>query len=231
MRARPHRLMISDDYIDLAITIRRPDVVHFLGYPEGREPGGRLAERLDELLARARELAEPRGCYRALPVEAASALRLDTMDAERLVVGLVTIGPEIEDRASQVARDGDTVGALLLDAIGSAAVEEAADRLGAVITGAEIPPDDDAPALSCRISPGYGRWPLEAQMELFDQLPHAAVGVTLRPSLMMEPRKSISFAMWLGSDSRPIAGLSGCDRCLLTTCRYRRTGEEKGVNS
>ncbi len=223
--------MTSDDRIDLAITIRRPDVLHFLGYPEGREPGGQLAGRLDDLLIRARGLSRPRGCYRTLPVEAASNLRLEPMEAERLVVGLVTIGSEIEERASQLARESDTVGALLLDAIGSAAVEEAADRLGVIITGAEVPPDEHAPALSCRISPGYGRWPLEAQTALFEHLPHAALGVTLRPSLMMEPRKSISFAMWLGSDARPIAGLSGCDRCLLTTCRYRRTGEDKGVES
>jgi len=223
--------MISDDRIDLAVTIRRRDVLHFLGYPEGREPGDRLAERLDDLLARARGLARPRGCYRTLPVEAASALRLEPMEAERLVVGLVTIGSAIEEQASRFARDGDTIGALLLDAIGSTAVEEAADRLGAVITGAEIPPDDDAPAVSCRISPGYGRWPLEAQTALFEHLPHAVLGATLRPSLMMEPRKSISFAMWLGSDARPIAGLSGCDRCLLTTCRYRRTSQGKGAAS
>jgi hypothetical protein len=128
-------------------------------------------------------------------------------------------------------RDGDTVGALLLDAMGSAAVEEAADRLGAIITGVEVPPDYDAPAVSCRISPGYGLWPLEAQGPLFGHLPHAAIGVTLRPSLLMEPRKSISFAMWLGADARPIAGLSGCDRCLLTTCRYRRTSQDKETES
>jgi hypothetical protein len=221
--------MTSDDRIDLAVTIRRPDVLHFLGYPEGREPGDRLSERLGELLARARELVRPRGCYRTLPVEAASDVRLEPMEAERLVVGLVTIGAGIEENASRLARAGDTVGALLLDAIGSAAVEEAADRLGAVITGAEVAAEDHAPALSCRISPGYGRWPIEAQTALFEHLPHAALGVTLRPSLMMEPRKSISFAMWLGSDARPITGLSGCDRCLLTTCRYRRTGENKGA--
>lgn len=223
--------MTSDDRIELAITIRHPDVLHFLGYPEGRAPGGQLAERLDALLTLARGIARPRGCYRTLPVEAAPDLRLEPMEAERLVIGLVTIGAGIEEQASHLARDGDTVGALLLDAIGSAAVEEAADRLGAVITGAEVASDEDAPALSCRISPGYGRWPIEAQTALFDYLPHAALGVTLRPSLMMAPRKSISFAMWLGSDARPIAGLSGCDRCLLTTCRYRRTVEDKGAES
>jgi len=223
--------MSFNDRIDLAITIRHPDVLHFLGYPEGREPSGRLADRLDELLIEARALAEPRGCYRRLPVQCAADVGLEPMNAEGLVLGLVTVGSGIEDRAGRLVHAGDSVGALLLDAMGSAAVEEAADRLGVMVTGAEISPDDDAPALSCRASPGYGRWPLEAQTALFDHLPHAAVGVTLRPSLMMQPRKSISFAMWLGAEGRPIAGLSGCSRCLLTTCRYRRTTEETGADS
>lgn len=223
--------MTVPDCIDLAATIRRPDVLHFLGYPEGREPGGLLAARLDELLIEARALAEPRGCFRTLAVAAAPDVGLERMDAEALVVGLVTVGGGIEDRASGLIHGGDTVGALLLDAMGSAAAEETADRLGVVIAGGEIPRGDDAPALSCRISPGYGRWPLDAQTALFDHLPHAAVGVTLRPSLLMEPRKSISFAMWLGADARPIVGLSGCERCPLKTCRYRRGGPGKGAES
>ena len=39
---------------------------------------------------------------------------------------------------------------------------------------------------------------------------------------MMVPRKSISFAMWLGARERPAAGLAGCIRCTLEHCRYRR---------
>lgn len=223
--------MTSADSIDLAVAIRRPDVLHFLGYPEGREPGGPLAARLDELLIEARVLADPRGTYRVLPVDDAADFWLEPMEAERLVVGLVTIGTGIEDRASRMVHEGDTVGALLLDAMGSAAVEEAADRLGAIVAGVEIPRGDAAPSLSCRISPGYGSWPLDAQTALFEHLPHAALGMSLRPSLLMEPRKSISFAMWLGADARPIAGLSGCERCLLTTCRYRRAGSGGGGES
>ena len=223
--------MISVERINLAVTIRRPDVLHFLGYPEGREPRGELTVRLDELVDEARTLTEPCGCYRMMPADAATDFGLEPIGAEQLVIGLVTIGSGIEERASELIRDGDTVGALLLDAAGSAAVEEAADRLGAIIAGVEVSQDDQAPALSCRISPGYGRWSLDAQIPLFAGLPHRAVGVTLRPSLMMEPKKSISFAMWLGADARPIAGLSGCDRCPLTSCRYRRGDPKTGAES
>jgi len=223
----------------LQVTIRRQDVLHFLGYPEGREPAGPIERRLDAVLAEARSLADGRGVFCHLPADAASALGLEAIAAEQLVTGLVTVGGGIETRATALLSEGDSVGALLLDAAGSAAVEEAADRLGAVIAGDPgddsagdtTEPDEDAPALSCRISPGYGRWKLESQSALFATLPHRELGVTLLPSLLMTPRKSISFAMWLGADARPVAGLSGCDRCLLTTCRYRKGGPTGGPDS
>jgi len=76
-------------------------------------------------------------------------------------------------------------------------------------------------ALQCRLSPGYGRWSLQSQPSLFALLPHAELGIELLPSMLMVPRKSISFAMWLGATVRPTTGLAGCPSCGLERCRYR----------
>jgi hypothetical protein len=232
--------------IRLPLLIRRDDVVHFLGYPAGREPLVRIADLIDPVLLEARGLASAKGTFLRLPVEAAGSLGLEAIDAAGLVVGLVTAGDRIEKRVSEYLENGDGTRALVLDAAGSAAVEEAADHLGAIVAsedpdpvpgpmspadphsartddGAAKPPTGvEALPLSCRISPGYGAWPLGGQRALFDLIPHERLGVTLLPSMLMVPRKSISFAMWLGADARPLAGLSGCDRCRLTQCRYRR---------
>lgn len=231
------------DPIPLPVVIRDADVLHFLGYPEGRRPPARTRRHIGKLLGEARTLIEGRGAYRHLPVSAAGDVGLEPIPASGLVIGLVTVGPGIEKRATELAGGGDAASALILDAMGSAAVEEAADRLGAFITAnldaspatvgtdstpAMAPPagpEASAPGPSCRISPGFGRWPLQAQVRMFERLPHAAVGIRLLPSLLMVPRKSISFAMWLGSEARPMAGLSGCDRCGLEHCRYRRAPE------
>ena len=70
--------------------------------------------------------------------------------------------------------------------------------------------------------PRLRRLAADAQRQLFSRLPAREVGVKLQPSLLMVPRKSISFAMWLGAEARPVAGLSGCARCHLEHCRYRR---------
>lgn len=207
--------------VDLAVSIRLESILHFLGYPDERFPRAGLAARLEQARDLAVRLAVPRGTWRRLAVEEAASVGLEPLEAEALVIGLVTVGGALEEevaRALSQARDTD---ALLLDACADAAVEEAADRLGSEL----ISPGsaaEDVPALSCRISPGYGRWQLQSQPALFARLPHAELGVELKSSLMMTPRKSVSFAMWLGAEGRPMAGLSGCATCALERCRYRR---------
>ncbi len=200
--------------------IEREELWHFLGYPAGREPPERVAALARGVLDDARALTAARGAFVHLPVTRASEVGLESVDAEALVIGLVTAGGAIEGRARELLDAGEMTRGLIMDAAGSAAAEEAADLLGVQIVGASL---DGAGAASCRLSPGYGRWPLSVQPALFALLPHEQVGVRLLPSLMMVPRKSISFAMWLGADGPIGSGLSGCSRCTLEHCRYRRT--------
>ena len=202
----------------LPLSIAEKDALHFLGYPEGRRPVGRLAPLLDDVLLEARSLARGCGAYRRFPVSAASGLGLVPERADGLVVGLATAGAGIERRVTELLGEGDGTRALLLDAAGSAAAEEAARRLASRAVGAKADGVVDVP---CRISPGYGRWPLAAQEALFALLPHEELGVSLSPSMMMSPRKSVSFALWIGAQGVPGSGLSGCYHCALGTCRYR----------
>jgi len=216
----------------LRVALAETEVLHFLGYPSGRRPAGALARQLAEALAEARHLVAARGAWRRLPLAAAGEIGLKPLPAAGLVIGLVTAGAALEARAAERLAAGDASGALLFDAAGSAAAEEAANRLSAVVVAelaggesAEVQPDElaaSAEEVSCRISPGYGAWPLTAQRALFQRLPAAELGIRLEESLLMRPRKSISFAMWIGSDARPLAGLAGCARCALVACRYRR---------
>jgi hypothetical protein len=209
---------------ELATELPRAEVLHFLGYPEGRQPGPRVAELLDVTLTSARALAAARGVFRRLPAARAADAGLPppraSTPAAALVLGLVTAGQGIEEKSAELARAGRTAQALVLDAAGSAAAEEAADRLCALIVGesAEAPSE----RLSCRVSPGYGDWPLAAQSRFFALVPGTEVGVELLPSLMMKPRKSVSFALWLDETGRPVPGLSGCRHCLLERCLFRR---------
>jgi len=200
------------------------EVLHFLGYPKGRRPPARLESLYRESLRDAKRLAAARGAYRTLPVSAAADVGLPVEDADALVIGLVTVGARIERRVTELLGKGEAARAIFLDAVGSAAAEEAARRLSVRILGDKASAGEDA---ACRVSPGYGRWPLSAQEALFARLPHEALGVALNPSMMMVPRKSISFALWLGARRAPRSGLSGCDTCRLPHCRYRRVLRER----
>lgn len=208
----------------LPIELGRGEVLRFLGYPEGREPTPRVEAALGAALDAARLLVDARGSFRRLPAfraaDAGLAPPRGGAPAAILVLGLVTAGEGLERESGERSAAGRVAEALLFDAAGSAAAEEAADRLCARAVGdAHALPDSTR--VSCRVSPGYGDWPLAAQRLLFGLLPHDALGVELLPSLMMRPRKSVSFAMWLGADGRPVPGLSGCAHCLLDRCAFR----------
>lgn len=215
-------MSVTAEVVSLAVEIRRGDVLHFLDYPAGRTPPDRIDGLLTEVLPEARALADARGTFVELPIGRAADVGLPPVAADALVLGLVTAGAALDARVSELSREGEVTRALLLDAAGSAAAEEAANLLGAMIVGdaaSEAPPE-----VSCRLSPGYGRWEVSAQPGVFALLPHVELGVSLTPSFMMVPRKSISFAMWLGARERITFGLGGCERCTLTRCRYRRAG-------
>jgi len=220
--------------VDLRLALPRSAVLQVLGYPLGYAPSPGVERLLDPLIEEARGLVRARGAWRSLPVERAPEIGLEPLPADELVIGLVTVGAALEEAAADRLARGEATAALVLEACGSAAVEEAADRLGVTIVRAcdtinlvcyegdlygEPAP---APHIGCRVSPGYARWPITRQSELFARLPHAALGVRLTESFLMLPRKSISFAMWLGAEAQPAAALSGCPRCELEPCGFRR---------
>lgn len=212
----------------LRLSIRESEVLHFLGYPKGRRPATRLEPLLKDVLREARSLAAACGGFRKLPVSSAGEVGLSAEHADGLVLGLVTAGGGIERRVTELLGRGEDSRALLLDAAGSAAAEEAANRLSAQVVGARTEGELD---VGCRVSPGYGHWPLSAQEALFSFLPHEALGVSLNSSMMMVPRKSISFALWIGAESAPRSGLSGCLTCGLPHCRYRRSAGGRASRS
>jgi hypothetical protein len=207
----------------LAPPVDRAAVLRCLDYPPGREPPARVAALLDDVLVEARALVQARGAWLALAPARAGGVGLVPIEAQGLAVGLVTLGPALEARVAALQAAGSLTRALLLDACGSAAAEEAADLLSArVLEGLGLTAPSGAPAGTpgCRLSPGYGGWSLEHQPALLGLLDASALGVSLTPGLMMQPRKSISFAMWLGAAQRPAEGLAGCRACGLRRCRY-----------
>ncbi len=108
----------------------------------------------------------------------------------------VTIGPALEARRDKYIRDRETTRALILDALGSVAVEELAD-----ITNKQI--KDEAAnrgfTATRRFSPGYGDWALASQKDLLSWLGADQIDIKLTETFQMIPEKSVSALIGLKS--------------------------------
>jgi hypothetical protein len=204
------------------------EVWRLLGYPPGRSrPTPLVIARIDEMLDASRSLIEARGCYtitRLAETPAQGPFR----GAEQIAYSVTTIGRRLEDRVAELARRGETLRALVLDAIGSAAVESVTDAINAEICR-EV--GQGGVYTNRRISPGYRGWPIAGQAEIFELLPSRVSGVKLSSTFFMEPRKSISAAVSIGRHVAHSKYVSICAFCDRRDCAYRRQrGAEPDVS-
>lgn len=196
------------------------EVLRLLGYGRRRaEPTAPVRQRIEEMTEAAAGLVQPRACYTtkdlAEPPDSGPF-----RGAERIVFSVVTIGRRLEDRVAEFMAAGEPLRGMILDAIGSASVEAVADVVNAEICAAI---GQEAVYSNRRISPGYGRWPLSGQAEIFELLPTSLSGVTLKPTGFMQPRKSISAGVSVGRGVTHSKYTSICGYCARRDCAYRRS--------
>lgn len=198
--------------------VTRQEALRYLGCPGGEPRSAGVAARLDAVWAEALALLAPRGAYRVVDAAAARSAGMPEAAAQ-VGVAVCTIGPALEGEGGRRAAAGDLMGALLFEAIGSAAAEAAADALNLRICHVALGRGLRA---APRVSPGYGDWETATQRELLALLPVAELGISLTEGGMMVPRKSVSFAV---SFVEPAAlereAGSPCRHCGLERCRHR----------
>ena len=153
-------------------TLELREVVRLLGYVPGRRPPTPpVAARIEEMVAESRSLVEPRGCY-AIKTLAEAPGSGPFRGAEKIAFSVTTIGRGIEDRVAELSAKGETLRALVLDAIGSASVEAVTDVVNAEICKRV---GQAGVYTNRRISPGYRSWPIEGQAEIFSAAAEPAV--------------------------------------------------------
>jgi cobalamin-dependent methionine synthase I len=110
--------------------------------------------------------------------------------AEKVALCICIIGQKLEKEVQNLTQKNELLRALILDALGSEAVEEVAIQADRMLA-------EKAREMnlwpSKRFSPGYGKWDITQQRFIFNILPGQDIGVSLRESCMMVPQKSISF--------------------------------------
>ena len=134
---------------------------------------------------------------------------------DRAILFAATLGAET-DRQRRTASVTSPAKALILDAMGTAAIETVCDGLCCRFA-AEHPERKLRP----RFSPGYGDLPLECQRTLLDVLDsQRKAGISLSESLLMVPQKSVSAIVGLGRQGcRENRG--NCEECLQKDCEFR----------
>lgn len=151
-------------------------------------------------------------------------------DVERLlksstqvILMAVTLGSEVEVllRRAQVS---DMADAVILDAAGSAAVENVCDNLCADLAELLAPR-----YLTDRFSPGYGDLPLSQQAALCEALDVTRrLGVSLSESGLLIPQKTVTALIGVSAQPQP-KRRGGCNACALAeSCQYRKDGKDCG---
>ena len=101
----------------------------------------------------------------------------------------VTIGADIEKKRNDLIVKKETLQGFLLDAAGSAAAEEIIKTVNEQIKSFEETHNN---ITTKRFSPGYGDWELESQKEFLGWIGASEIGISLSPSCLMIPEKSVS---------------------------------------
>jgi len=136
--------------------------------------------------------------------------------SDSIAVFLCTAGREIGFRSRKSMNDGDLLTGYVYDVIGSEIVEAAADLMQA-----ELASEMEGHGLNItnRYSPGYCKWNVEEQHKLFRFMPYNYCGIRLTPSALMDPVKSVSGIIGIGSEVR--FNRYTCRVCDMMDCIYR----------
>ena len=193
------------------------------------------AERALELL---RGVSAPRFIYRHFPIEkntrgialvgadiTLSGKSAETMlsDCQSALLMICTLGFGFENelRKRQAVNMAEAV---ILDACGSALVEEGCDD-------AEKEIQDALPGkfLTDRFSPGYGDLPLDLQQDISRVLSaEKLLGVHLNESMLFYPSKTVSAIIGVSNEVQA-ARIRGCDYCSMReSCALRKRGGSCG---
>jgi len=148
-----------------------------------------------------------------------SALPRILSQARELAVLVCTIGSRLEDKVAEYFGSNEPLRGLLLDGLGSAAVDAVVQEGCELITRESSYHGYEA---SSPLSPGGTGFPLSEQWPLFELVPAEKIGVSLTASGLMIPRKSVSMVIGIGRQMSTWTKAETCARCNLSeTCRYQ----------
>ena len=210
-------------------TLNVNEILKYLGF-RGQELTEEIAAQIrrctDEVLA----AATPRLTYRHAPLEDGAVLGVTFAGndiprmlepCEEVVLFGATLGPGVERLMMryEVVNAADSV---IMDACASTAIENICNNFESDMRSAV---EAEGRYLTDRFSPGYGDLPIAEQPKIFALLDMTRrIGVSLTPTPIMVPRKSVTAIMGIARTPQPHRP-PDCEHCLMfRTCPFRKAG-------
>ena len=220
-----------------AVEIPTEEVLRYLGCRAGTLQKEESVDSLKKLVSGGIALLKPslsyKACYLQSPVSFSEngIVRIGGLELKsrglfcrleggrEAVLFAATIGVQAERLMQREAKLHPAMG-MILDAVGSAAVEAYCDRLEEVLRRTAEPAGW---YLRERYSPGYGDLSLAVQNEFLQILDaFRKIGIGLTDRRMMVPSKSVTAIIGLSRTKEIETKKTGCAGCGNVGCAYRK---------
>ena len=143
---------------------------------------------------------------------------LEAAGTQTIATIVATLGPTLEEKCRDLAKQGEVYQSTLFDAIGTVMLDQLSEHVCAHIA-------EDGKLISLsrgpRFAPGIDGYPLENQTILFSLTDHDRINVRLNSSAVMFPTKSVSFFMTLTTGIKQKMSNHKCSQCKMTHCQFR----------
>lgn len=212
------------------------EVLRRQGLGRGAKVRTQIKSRITELLASVKNghLLEPAVAYEHYPVTGMSPDRVSLEgnkaiqgallpatfpEAKELSVLVATIGPKLEAQVTTLSKSGSTLRGVILDGIGTAAIDMLVPEALRIIA-AEVSPRGYE--ISSPVHPGMPGFPITEQGNLLGLVKSQEIGVSLSPSGILVPLKSVAMVIGIGPKMTRWTQAEICARCSLSkTCHYK----------
>jgi len=221
---------------DIPLSLSLKEVLRRQGLGGGAKVRPEIKSLIQELLAglENQHLLEPAAAYDLYTVTGMDGSQIELEggkavhgpalpaflpEARELAVIICTIGPRLEKRASEYTKNGQALRGMLLDGIGSAAVDKLVPEVIKLIAAGVAPLGYE---LSSPVNPGMPGLAMTEQWNIMELARASEIGVSLTPSGIMIPRKSVSMVIGIGPRMTRWTPAEVCARCSLReSCPYK----------
>lgn len=218
--------------VDLPIHMPIKEIYRYMGYPaEYQDIPSTLEYMVNEEIGAAIPLLLPKATYLTCDYDkeinciitpdgtlkiTGSGVQNHLIKCTKATIFTCTVGAAIEPMIDAYFKSGEFTRAIILDAIGSAAVEYVADTINQYTYAAA---HRQKHYLVSRFSPGYGDWDLSIQKELVHAAGGQAIDIQVTESSLLIPRKSVSGIIgWVPGVDDQLSTISPCHLCQMPRC-------------